>query len=76
MTRKPTLAEIRYFQVHGKLKKTPAPKTQEPEETSSALEDFQDFPRDSGGGWWELSTGKKVRNEEKAREEQAKIDGG
>jgi len=87
MTR-PTLAEIRYFQVHGKqpeslIKRRKAEEkaakettAEEPEKEANEPESNDQWPKEAGGGWWQLSNGKKIQNEDKAREAQAQLNGG
>lgn len=58
------------------------PKAEEPEteEPAAAQEEpaeegtEENYPKDSGGGWWELSNGQKVRGEDAALEAQAKLE--
>jgi len=78
---KPTLAEIRYYQVHGTYPKSLVDRMKKPGKTKApdvtdAVEDFTDgpeWPKEGASGWWELSNGKKVQGEEKARAAQAKL---
>lgn len=103
---RPTLAEIRKFQINGKMPESLKRRREEaekerkkaekakpdnssdaensgdvdagqsqkgPEANSSEDPEQAEFPKESGGGWWELSNGKKVQSEEKAKESQTKL---
>lgn len=49
-------------------------KENEPVKTEQHEVVQSEWPKQSGGGWWQLSSGKKIQNEETARLEQSKID--
>jgi len=107
---RPTLAEIRYYQVHGKqpdslvnrrkkaeaqakkakeeakkksktaddesedIEETETEDVEDSEEETDESETEQVWPKKGANGWWELSSGKKIQNEVKARADQSKLD--
>lgn len=75
MSKEPTLAECRYFAVHGKLPSSLRKQGKTVEKTAEKAPAAEEtFPRETGGGWFILSNGKKVQNRERAEEMQAALD--